>query len=82
MCVYMVCFGMIFGDFVLSQVDKGISAEIVRSILSERANWPCLAAQSAVEVSDFGHFDIFKFLLYQFVGLLMHIHQSKYSSYL
>lgn len=37
---------------LLWQVDKGISSEIVRSILAERANWPCLAAQSAVKVSD------------------------------
>lgn len=34
------------------QVDKGISPEIVRAVLSERANWPCLAARSAIEVSD------------------------------
>ncbi|XP_077244965.1 glycine-tRNA ligase isoform X2 [Tasmannia lanceolata] len=31
-------------------VDKGISSEIVRSILSERANWPCLAAKSAIKM--------------------------------
>ncbi|RWR78792.1 glycine--tRNA ligase, chloroplastic/mitochondrial 2 isoform X1 [Cinnamomum micranthum f. kanehirae] len=31
-------------------VDKGISSEIVHSILAERANWPCLAAQSAVKM--------------------------------
>ncbi|XP_008776005.2 glycine--tRNA ligase, chloroplastic/mitochondrial 2 isoform X2 [Phoenix dactylifera] len=40
-------------------VDKGISAEIVRSILSERANWPCLAAQSAVEMEALSRGDIF-----------------------
>ncbi|XAR63269.1 Glycine--tRNA ligase [Bertholletia excelsa] len=27
-------------------VDKGISPEVVRSILAERGNWPCLAAKS------------------------------------
>jgi hypothetical protein len=32
-------------------VDKGVSAEIVRSILAERANFPCLAAKSAYKVS-------------------------------
>eukprot|EP00262_Sarcandra_glabra_P018533 TRINITY_DN6686_c0_g3_i1.p1 TRINITY_DN6686_c0_g3~~TRINITY_DN6686_c0_g3_i1.p1 ORF type:complete len:604 (-),score=116.70 TRINITY_DN6686_c0_g3_i1:121-1785(-) len=31
-------------------VDKGISSEVVRSILSERANWPYLAAQSAIRM--------------------------------
>ncbi|KAG9452154.1 hypothetical protein H6P81_005058 [Aristolochia fimbriata] len=31
-------------------VDKDISPEIVRSVLSERANWPCLAAQSALRM--------------------------------
>ncbi|XP_059633828.1 glycine--tRNA ligase, chloroplastic/mitochondrial 2 isoform X2 [Cornus florida] len=31
-------------------VDKGISPEVVRSILTERANWPCLAAKSAYKM--------------------------------
>ncbi|XP_068650080.1 glycine--tRNA ligase, chloroplastic/mitochondrial 2 [Aristolochia californica] len=31
-------------------VDRDISAEIVRSVLSERANCPCLAAQSAIRM--------------------------------
>ncbi|KAG0497840.1 hypothetical protein HPP92_002531 [Vanilla planifolia] len=34
-------------------VDKGICSEIVRSILSERANWPFLAAQSAKDMETF-----------------------------
>lgn len=34
------------------QVDKGISSEVVRSILTERANWPCLAAKSSYKVSN------------------------------
>lgn len=33
------------------QVDKGISSEVVRSVLAERANSPCLAARSACKVS-------------------------------
>ncbi|XP_029123339.1 glycine--tRNA ligase, chloroplastic/mitochondrial 2 isoform X2 [Elaeis guineensis] len=40
-------------------VDKGISAEIVHSILAERANWPCLAAQSAMEMEVLSRGDIF-----------------------
>ncbi|KAL6495344.1 hypothetical protein OROGR_029907 [Orobanche gracilis] len=28
-------------------MDKGISPEVVRAVLAERANWPCLAAKSA-----------------------------------
>ncbi|XP_064995666.1 glycine--tRNA ligase, chloroplastic/mitochondrial 2 isoform X3 [Musa acuminata AAA Group] len=40
-------------------VDKGISPEIVRSVLSERANWPCLAAQSAIEMEALSKGDIF-----------------------
>ncbi|KAL3516847.1 hypothetical protein ACH5RR_023749 [Cinchona calisaya] len=31
-------------------MDKGISPEVVRSILAERANWPCLAAKSAYKM--------------------------------
>ncbi|KAK1324482.1 hypothetical protein QJS10_CPA01g02805 [Acorus calamus] len=31
-------------------VDKGINSEIVRSVLVERANWPSLAAQSAIKM--------------------------------
>lgn len=33
-------------------VDKGISPEVVRSILKERANWPCLAAKSAYKMDS------------------------------
>ncbi|KAJ0968595.1 hypothetical protein J5N97_025512 [Dioscorea zingiberensis] len=40
-------------------VDKGISSEIVRSILSERANWPCLAARSAMEMEALAGGDLF-----------------------
>ncbi|KAI3444802.1 hypothetical protein Pfo_001467 [Paulownia fortunei] len=28
-------------------IDRGISPEVVRSVLAERANWPCLATKSA-----------------------------------
>jgi hypothetical protein len=38
---------------ILLQVDKGISSEVVRSVLVERANLPCLAAKSAYKVIDF-----------------------------
>lgn len=31
-------------------VDKGLNPEVVRSILIERANWPCLAAKSAYKM--------------------------------
>ncbi|XP_042490114.1 glycine--tRNA ligase, chloroplastic/mitochondrial 2 [Macadamia integrifolia] len=31
-------------------VDKGVSPEVVRSILLERANWPCLATKSALKM--------------------------------
>ncbi|XP_074301715.1 glycine--tRNA ligase, chloroplastic/mitochondrial 2-like [Silene latifolia] len=31
-------------------VDKGLNPEVVRSILLERGNWPCLAAKSAVKM--------------------------------
>ncbi|KAK9273495.1 hypothetical protein L1049_018305 [Liquidambar formosana] len=31
-------------------IDKGISPEVVRSILKERANWPCLAAKSVYKM--------------------------------
>ncbi|CAN6486281.1 unnamed protein product [Victoria cruziana] len=33
-------------------VDSGVSAEIVRSVLSERGNWPYLAAQTAKKMED------------------------------
>lgn len=36
------------------QVDKGISPEVVRSTLAERANLPFLAAKTACKVSAFG----------------------------
>lgn len=32
-------------------MDQGISPEVVRSVLAERANWPCLASKSAHKVS-------------------------------
>ncbi|KAH9626228.1 hypothetical protein KSS87_000107, partial [Heliosperma pusillum] len=35
---------------VLDDVDKGLNPEVVRSILLERGNWPCLAAKSAVKM--------------------------------
>lgn len=35
------------------QVDKGVSPEIVRSVLTERAHLPCLAAKTAYTVSRF-----------------------------
>lgn len=31
-------------------VDKGINPEVVRSVLVERADWPCLAAKSALKM--------------------------------
>ncbi|KAL9235540.1 hypothetical protein vseg_010291 [Gypsophila vaccaria] len=31
-------------------VDKGLNPEVVRSVLLERGNWPCLAAKSAVKM--------------------------------
>ncbi|XP_058104287.1 glycine--tRNA ligase, chloroplastic/mitochondrial 2 isoform X2 [Magnolia sinica] len=40
-------------------VDKRISSEIVRSVLSERANWPCLAAQSAVKMDALSRGELF-----------------------
>ncbi|XP_031501765.1 glycine--tRNA ligase, chloroplastic/mitochondrial 2 isoform X2 [Nymphaea colorata] len=33
-------------------VDSGVSAEVVRSVLSERANWPYLAAKTAKRMED------------------------------
>ena len=43
----------IYIGYVLVQVDKEISPEVVRSVLTERANWPCLATKSAHKVSYF-----------------------------
>ncbi|KEH17856.1 glycyl-tRNA synthetase alpha chain/beta chain [Medicago truncatula] len=43
-------------------VDKGVSAEIVRSILAERANFPGLAAKSAYKVSKHLSFYLINFL--------------------
>ncbi|KAL5985329.1 hypothetical protein ACLOJK_027310 [Asimina triloba] len=43
----------------INDVDKGISSEIVRSVLSERANWPCLAAQSAMKMDDLSRDELF-----------------------
>lgn len=33
-------------------VDKGINPEVVRCVLLERANWPCLAAKSALKMES------------------------------
>ncbi|XP_030463262.1 glycine--tRNA ligase, chloroplastic/mitochondrial 2 [Syzygium oleosum] len=40
-------------------VDKGISPEIVRSVLLERANVPCLAAKSAVKMEALSKGELF-----------------------
>ncbi|XP_045788183.1 glycine--tRNA ligase, chloroplastic/mitochondrial 2 isoform X1 [Trifolium pratense] len=40
-------------------VDKGVSAEIVRSILAERANFPCLAAKSAYKMEELSKGELF-----------------------
>ncbi|XP_072994242.1 glycine--tRNA ligase, chloroplastic/mitochondrial 2 isoform X1 [Typha latifolia] len=40
-------------------VDKGINSEIVRSVLLERANCPCLASQSAAEMDVLSRSDLF-----------------------
>ncbi|PKA60693.1 Glycine--tRNA ligase 2, chloroplastic/mitochondrial [Apostasia shenzhenica] len=40
-------------------VDKGINVEIVRSVLSERANWPFMTAQSAMDMEAFSKGDLF-----------------------
>ncbi|XP_057817373.2 glycine--tRNA ligase, chloroplastic/mitochondrial 2 isoform X1 [Cryptomeria japonica] len=47
----------------LLQVDQSISVEIVRSILSERANMPCLAAISALQMENLFKDDIFKLVV-------------------
>ncbi|XP_017226569.1 glycine--tRNA ligase, chloroplastic/mitochondrial 2 isoform X1 [Daucus carota subsp. sativus] len=39
-------------------VDKGISPEVVRSILKERANWPCLAAKSVYKMDSLSRGDL------------------------
>ncbi|KAG5043083.1 hypothetical protein JHK87_006998 [Glycine soja] len=41
---------------VTDDVDKGVNAEFVRSILVERANFPCLAAKSAYKETSFTEF--------------------------
>ncbi|RDY03614.1 Glycine--tRNA ligase, chloroplastic/mitochondrial 2, partial [Mucuna pruriens] len=41
------------------QVDKGVSAEFVRSILVERANFPCLAAKSAYKIEELSRGNLF-----------------------
>ncbi|KAA3471495.1 glycine--tRNA ligase, chloroplastic/mitochondrial 2 isoform X1 [Gossypium australe] len=46
------------------QVDKGISPEVVRSALAERANLPCLAAKTARKVSESG----FNLLVFYYVS--------------
>jgi len=40
-------------------VDSGMRSEIVRSILLERANWPCIAAQSAMRMNALSEGDLF-----------------------
>ncbi|KAI5423308.1 glycine--tRNA ligase, chloroplastic/mitochondrial 2 isoform X1 [Lathyrus oleraceus] len=40
-------------------VDKGVSAEIVRSVLAERANFPCLAAKSAYKMEELSKGEFF-----------------------
>ncbi|XP_020224578.1 glycine--tRNA ligase, chloroplastic/mitochondrial 2 isoform X2 [Cajanus cajan] len=40
-------------------VDKGVSAEFVRSILIERANFPCLAAKSAHKMEELSRGSLF-----------------------
>ncbi|KAL2319880.1 hypothetical protein Fmac_028849 [Flemingia macrophylla] len=40
-------------------VDKGVSAEFVRSILIERANFPCLAAKSAYKMEELSRGNLF-----------------------
>ncbi|KAK7277161.1 hypothetical protein RIF29_18312 [Crotalaria pallida] len=40
-------------------VDKGVSAEFVRSILVERANFPCLVAKSAYKMEELSRGKIF-----------------------
>ncbi|KAK4267917.1 hypothetical protein QN277_024636 [Acacia crassicarpa] len=40
-------------------VDKGISAEVVRSVLAERANLPCLAAKSAFRMEELSSGQLF-----------------------
>ncbi|KAH9300589.1 hypothetical protein KI387_012172, partial [Taxus chinensis] len=44
-------------------VDEGVSVEIVRSILSERAHMPCLAAFSAVQMENLFKDDTFKTII-------------------
>ncbi|XP_043712752.1 glycine--tRNA ligase, chloroplastic/mitochondrial 2 [Telopea speciosissima] len=39
-------------------VDKDISPEVVRSILLERANWPCLATKSALKMEALSRGDL------------------------
>ncbi|KAI9094510.1 hypothetical protein K1719_026630 [Acacia pycnantha] len=40
-------------------VDKGTSAEVVRSVLAERANLPCLAAKSAFKMEELSRGELF-----------------------
>ncbi|KAK7286979.1 hypothetical protein RJT34_22367 [Clitoria ternatea] len=40
-------------------VDKGVNAEFVRSILAERANFPCLAAKSAYKMEELSRGKLF-----------------------
>ena len=49
---------VLIGYALWIQVDKGISSEVVRAVLAERANTPSLAAKSAYKVSDFLQFII------------------------
>ncbi|CAN6704021.1 unnamed protein product [Malus baccata var. baccata] len=41
-------------------VDKGISSEVVRSVLAERANSPCLAARSACKMEALSKGELFQ----------------------
>ncbi|XP_010544354.1 PREDICTED: glycine--tRNA ligase, chloroplastic/mitochondrial 2 [Tarenaya hassleriana] len=40
-------------------VDKGVSPEVVRSVLAERGNWPCLAARTAYKMEHLYKGEIF-----------------------
>ncbi|XP_004515344.1 glycine--tRNA ligase, chloroplastic/mitochondrial 2 isoform X1 [Cicer arietinum] len=40
-------------------VDKGVSPEVVRSILAERANFPCLATKSAYKMEELSKGELF-----------------------
>ncbi|RXH93417.1 hypothetical protein DVH24_013993 [Malus domestica] len=44
----------------INDVDKGISSEVVRSVLAERANSPCLAARSACKMEALSKGELFQ----------------------